>query len=79
MPKQNTKLDVVQKLLATTLHELNPARTADQWLDHVKKTGHDPKAFFNGNGEGLEEYHAFTRTFDKDAHDKKRATATRRN
>lgn len=76
--KTAPKKEVTAKMLATTLHELNPARTVEQWLDHVNKTGNDPKAFFNGNGEGLAEYEGFVRTFDKDTHDRVRKTQTRR-
>jgi len=72
------KREVTAKLLAATLHELNPARTVEQWLDHVNKTANNPKAFFNGNGEGLAEYESFVAVFDKDKHDKARNVQTRR-
>lgn len=75
VPKQ----EVTAGILAQVLFELNPARTVEEWLDHVKKHGNNPKAFFNGNGEGLEEYNAFVRTYDKDTHDRIRNTQTRRN
>lgn len=74
MPKQ----EVTTKILAQTLHDLNPSRSVQEWEEHVKKTGNDPKAFFAGNGEGLEEYLAFTRTYDKDIHDRNTKSKTRR-
>lgn len=76
--KTQPKQEVTAKLLASTLHELNPARTVEQWLEHVNKTANDPKAFFNGNGEGLAEYESFVAVYDKDKHDKARNVQTRR-
>lgn len=62
-----TQIQVTNKILADVLHDLNPTRTREEWEDHIAKTGHDPKAFFGSNGEGLAEYEAFVRMFDKEA------------
>lgn len=76
--KTATKAEVSAGILAQVLFDLNPARTVEQWKEHIKKTANDPKAFFEGNGEGYEEYNAFVRTYDKDTHDRVRKTQTLR-
>lgn len=74
--KTAPKKEVTAGILAQVLYELNPARSVEQWKEHIQKTGNDPKAFFAGNGEGLEEYNSFVRTYDKDTHDRVRKTQT---
>ena len=70
MAKVKTNPEVSAKIMGQVLHELNPARSVEEWTEHVNKTGNDPKAFFNGNGEGLEEYNAFISNYDKDKRDR---------
>lgn len=62
------KIDVSAKILASVMHELNPARSVEEWMQHIKQHGNNPKAFFGDNGEGLAEYEAFVRTYDKETH-----------
>ena len=72
-----TKQEITAGVMAQVLHDLNPARTVEQWKEHVIKHGNDPKAFFGENGEGLAEYEAFIRTYDKDTHARIRKQNTR--
>lgn len=71
------KITVTNEILADTLHELNPSRSREEWLDHVRKNGHNPDAFWGTNGEGKAEYDAFVRTYDKDTHEKVRKARRR--
>lgn len=64
-----TKEQVNNRIMAKSLHELNPARTEAEWLEHVEKNGHDPVKFFNGNVEGLQEYNTFVSSYDKDKYE----------
>lgn len=61
------QIQVTNKILADVLHDLNPTRSREEWEEHIAKNGHSPAAFFGSNGEGLAEYEAFVRMFDKDA------------
>ena len=62
----SNKMQTKKEILAVVLHELNPALTTEQWMEHIEKTAHDPKQFFGNNGQGYEEYQAFVSTYDKD-------------
>lgn len=70
-----SKIEVSKKLLAATLFDLNPGRTVEEWEKYIEENGHDPKKFFGTNGEGYNEYIAFTSTYDMDKH--KRAGASK--
>lgn len=57
-------------VIAECLNELAPARSVEEWAQHVRENGHDPDLFFGDNGQGAMEYKQFASTFDKDKHDK---------
>lgn len=63
------KIEIASGVLADVLYELNPSKSKEEWLEHINKTGGNPKAFFGDNVEGLNEYQAFIKSFDKDTYD----------
>lgn len=78
METNTDKTIVSSKILAQVLHDLNPSKSVDEWEKHVNSTGDDPKDFFNGNGEGLEEYERFVKQYDKDIHERNKKRKNRR-
>lgn len=75
---ESTKLKDSAKVLAKVLHELAPSRSEEDWEKHVVATAHDPAKFFGENGQGLAEYNAFCRTYDRDTYNKVRKIKERR-
>lgn len=67
MKKENNILTSA-KIMAQSMHELNPARTPDEWEKHILENAHDPKKFFGANTVGLSEYEAFVRSHDADTY-----------
>lgn len=59
---------VSREILAQVLFDLDPSLTVEQWIEYIKKNGHDPKAFFGNNGAGYNEYVNFVSSNDKDKH-----------
>lgn len=78
MTKAEQRKEAAANMLAEICQELSPAKDESGnimededagravWLDHIKQTHNDPKAFFMGNGSGEMQYSEFLARRDAD-------------